>query len=299
MFQSILCPIDFSSHSRVALQHAAAIASRSGGRLIAVFAQDPLLAAAAAAADYDTKALARSSEQELREFVSRAVARAGVAAAKVSTQIIQGDPATAILRLARREGADLIAMGTQGLSGAGKLLFGSTTARVLRQASLPVLAVPPVTRRRATAWPGDRILAALDLGTHAVADARAAAAVASWFDADLVLAHVVQPMQAPQWLGPRLRGHDRTRLAQARARIERIAEGLGLDEPPSCRVVVGDAAEQIAAVATDAKTGLVVVTLRAVRGWIVGVPQGSTTYRVLGSASMPVLALPANWKGAR
>lgn len=49
LFQSILCPVDFSTHSRIALQHAMAIAHRTGGRLTAMYADDPMLAAAVGA----------------------------------------------------------------------------------------------------------------------------------------------------------------------------------------------------------------------------------------------------------
>jgi nucleotide-binding universal stress UspA family protein len=217
---------------------------------------------------------------------------------RIRTEVVEGESAGAIVRRARRHRADLIVMGTQGLSGAGRMFFGSTTERVLRRATVPVLAVPP-TSRQARAVSGGDVLAALDLGRHTAADAAAAAAVARWLDARLVLAHVVRPTQAPQWLGSRLRGHDRTRLEQARGRLERTAAGLGTDPAPECHVLVGQPAEQIAALATDGKIGLVVVTLRAIKGWVVGIPQGTTTYRVLSSADVPVLALPARWKGGR
>ena len=38
--------------------------------------------------------------------------------------------------------ADLVVMGTQGSGGAKRLVFGSTTERVLRESPVPVLAVP-------------------------------------------------------------------------------------------------------------------------------------------------------------
>ena len=46
-FRSILCPVDFSDHSRLALRYAAAIARRSHGRLSILYVNDPLLIAAA------------------------------------------------------------------------------------------------------------------------------------------------------------------------------------------------------------------------------------------------------------
>jgi nucleotide-binding universal stress UspA family protein len=39
-------------------------------------------------------------------------------------------------------GADLVVMGTQGLEGSRRFVFGSTTEKVLRESPVPVLAVP-------------------------------------------------------------------------------------------------------------------------------------------------------------
>ena len=48
LFRTILCPIDFSEHSRHALRYAALLAARYRSRLVAIFIEDPMLAAAAA-----------------------------------------------------------------------------------------------------------------------------------------------------------------------------------------------------------------------------------------------------------
>ena len=49
-FQSILCPVDFSTPSRIALQHAYALTRRGGGTLTVMYSDGPMLAAAGAAA---------------------------------------------------------------------------------------------------------------------------------------------------------------------------------------------------------------------------------------------------------
>lgn len=55
------------------------------------------------------------------------------------------DPATAILREAQC-GFDLVALSTHGWGGPRELMFGSTTARVLDDSNLPVLAFHPTAR---------------------------------------------------------------------------------------------------------------------------------------------------------
>jgi nucleotide-binding universal stress UspA family protein len=291
-FSSVLCPVDFSRHSRAALEYGAAVALRAGGMLTALFVNDPLLVAAAAAA-YDTRALASRSEAELRRFVRRVIGAHVAFATTVST----GDPAREILRAARSTGADLIVVGSEGLGGASKLFFGSTTARLLAKAAVPVLAVPPSgpSLAKESSWPAPCVLAAIELGREATRDVSAAADVAKWFGARLALVHVVEPTRAPRWLSLRGAAGDRARLERARSRLGRLASDASAAGPVGAHVMVGDPAAQIAALATDLDAGLLIVTLRE-ESRLFGDRQGAMTYRVLREAGTPVLAVPAGWR---
>ena len=56
-----------------------------------------------------------------------------------------------IVKAVRQRRADLIVMGSHGLSGVQRLMLGSVTEEVLKTAAIPVLVVPPGaarTRRR-------------------------------------------------------------------------------------------------------------------------------------------------------
>ena len=184
-FRSILCPVDFSDQSRVALHYAAAVANRSGGRLSILYVNDPLLIAAAGIALHD-RSLATRTLAELRRFVAATVPAALMKSSQTDTRVASGQPADQISKAARRDQSDLIVMGTNGLTGATKLFTGSTTSGVLRRSSVPVLAIPmaprgSVRRGPATGWPDAGIIAAIELHRHAERDMQAAAAVASWF----------------------------------------------------------------------------------------------------------------------
>lgn len=144
-FRSILCPVDFSEHSRAALRHAAALAASGRGRVTALFVNDPLLVAAATAA-CDERLLSASTETELRRFVTTTLPAA--AARSVRHVAAIGKPGREIVRLATQQGADLIVMGTHGLGAAGRLFFGSVTDYVLRHTPVPLLAVPPAASHR-------------------------------------------------------------------------------------------------------------------------------------------------------
>ena len=55
-----------------------------------------------------------------------------------SWAIRYGQPADEILAAAKESGVDLIAMGTHGRTGLGRLLFGSVAETVLRRTTVPV-----------------------------------------------------------------------------------------------------------------------------------------------------------------
>jgi nucleotide-binding universal stress UspA family protein len=63
----------------------------------------------------------------------------------VTPLIVQGVPATEILKAAGHTNAELIVMGTKGLTAMERLLIGSTSERVFHHAACPVLCVPPDT----------------------------------------------------------------------------------------------------------------------------------------------------------
>jgi nucleotide-binding universal stress UspA family protein len=82
-----------------------------------------------------------SPEQEAER--DRQLAEAEEALARVGIPVTRarrvGDPATAILDVAERDGAELIVMGTRGLGTAERWLIGSVSDKVLHHAHCSVL----------------------------------------------------------------------------------------------------------------------------------------------------------------
>jgi K+-sensing histidine kinase KdpD len=58
---------------------------------------------------------------------------------RITTRVVLGAPARAIIEAADRERVDLIVMGTHGRTGVGRALLGSVAEQVMRRASCPVL----------------------------------------------------------------------------------------------------------------------------------------------------------------
>jgi nucleotide-binding universal stress UspA family protein len=68
-------------------------------------------------------------------------------AKRVSLRVVEDlDPAAAITRVAREEGADFIAMSTRGAGGLERFVLGSVAEAVVRDSDIPVLLVKPRDR---------------------------------------------------------------------------------------------------------------------------------------------------------
>ena len=133
---SVLCPIDFSEASLGALRYAAAIVESSHGQLMVMTVDDPLLASMDAARGH-----AWPSDQTRKDLESAVTDTLGLRAHGLDLHyhVPIGEPAPEILRVAAERHVDLIVMSSHGLTGIRKLFFGSTTERVLRRATCPVL----------------------------------------------------------------------------------------------------------------------------------------------------------------
>jgi nucleotide-binding universal stress UspA family protein len=297
-FRSVLCAIDFSEHSRVALRHAALIAARGRARLHVAYANDPLLVAAAAVALHD-RHLAERSGRELNAFIDAALSARARAALRVTSHVSIGDPAREIMKAGARTRSDLMVLGTHGNSGVSRLLLGSTTLSVLQRTTVPVLAVPGAGASFAAnppaRWPGERIVAALELDARAAADADVAARIAQWFGSSLLLVHVVNHIGAPAWLDADLGAHERIRVARAQQHLDTLAERAAKRVTTEARIVCGSIADEIPAVAATVRAGLLITTLRDRRGWF-GARRGSISYHALTHATTPVLACPPDWR---
>ena len=139
--QRILVPLDFSRHADSVLEWAAHLAQEHGSRLLLLHAyhlpvefQQP--EGAYLPQDFWASVKAEA-EQNLRRYAEPLRAQG------LSADIIvrEGYPATVIEQEAVDQRADLIVIGTRGLSGLKHLLLGSIAERVVQKAPCPVLTV--------------------------------------------------------------------------------------------------------------------------------------------------------------
>ncbi|BCS34442.1 hypothetical protein TBR22_A36690 [Luteitalea sp. TBR-22] len=301
---AILCAVDFSSPSALALTAASRIASTFKQPLTILTVADPLLAAAEQMQS-GTDAIAVLTGA-LAEFVDETLG-AGASTAH-HLLVTAGDPSSQILDRAEALGADLVVLATQGASGVAKFVFGSVAERVLRTSHRPVLVVPPAVADGPMRTLGamQEVLAPIDFHEHAEADARLAHRVARASHARLRLLHVIGGGDATRWTVLRqsiatqfeeyLGGSRARQEESARAALERLSESLGGTPGPTLEVVEGPAAEQIAKVAERADVDLIVLGLRGEPG-LLGARVGAVAYRVLCASPVAVLAVPHEARG--
>jgi universal stress protein A len=293
-FSTIVCPVDFSEHSKVALQRAAAWAWHFSARLIVVTVVEPLLVNAAAAT-YDTDLVRDEVLPELRDFVDRASLAGRTAIPPFEAMVLVGEPAAEIVALARREHAQLIVIATHGLSGYRRLLLGSTTEKVLRQTAVPVLLAPPPEQTPPNVDPSQidvgRVLVPVDFKDGCVTEVRAAASLAETFGVPLLLVHVVAPLRGIERLRPHLETHNRLQIERADQQIRQLAAEVDTPVGIETVVTVGSPAEEIAQIAVERSVGLIVMGLRR-QEHMFGPRPGSIAYRVVSLAPARVLALP-------
>jgi universal stress protein A len=297
---TILCPIDYSDASRRAIHYARVIAEHFGARLLLLAVEDPLLTEAV---DLGTGVVwdPQESRRELEQFVHAALGDRALRSSELALDVAVGKPAPEILRVARAEGCELIVMSTHGLTGMRKLFFGSTTERVLRETSVPVLAVPPAGDppesladiRRIVG----RILVPVDLSPSSLHQVQIARGLANALQVPFVVTHVIEPVRSP--LAARL--HLPSVQLERRTRAEDALAELLATVPrhlhAEALVAYGDPAEEIAKIARERKAGLIVVGLHG--SPLLGPRMGSVTYRVLCLAPGAIVALPPKETPAR
>ena len=150
-YKRILVPVDFSADSLHALEVAAREFASLGSSLVLLHVFEPPM---------DARAATPYMSREHLQMVSRAQAEGGQPAdpaeihlqqlknlaapltgawKELQTVVRTGQPTDRIIEAAEQEGVDLVIMGSHGIGGLGKMLFGSTTYDVARKVKCAVL----------------------------------------------------------------------------------------------------------------------------------------------------------------
>jgi nucleotide-binding universal stress UspA family protein len=288
---SVLCAVDFSDASRGALRYAATLAEHFYAALTVLTVDDPFLVDSANLAVGEGW-LEKETAQELETFVHHAFPGRTPQVAEVRLQRTTGKPATEILRVATESHADVIVMSTHGLSGVRKMVFGSTTARVLRNTHLPVIVTPASDPGPESLEDWRRtiksVVVPVDLSEHTARQLHVARGLVEALRTSLVLVHVLEPLHILH-RNERLKAHaEATRRARASHELESLVATIPPPLAPRTLLAAGDPATEIARIAKEHEAGAIVMALHAAPGR----QMGTVTYRLLCQTPVLVIAWP-------
>jgi nucleotide-binding universal stress UspA family protein len=219
----------------------------------------------------------KAAEHEWGRKVTRqatgALAREGV---KVTAEMRTGAPAREIISAAEEIQADLIVVGSQGLSGVSRFLLGSVSNNVARHAGRPVLVGRPAHHHLR------HLVLAVDESRHATEAAAFLARLPVPADTEITIVQVVRPFIPYGGMVPtdpsymlQLEEQVRAqRVAEAEKRVGAVLEQLRAAGKRASSVVrVGNPAAEILAVAGACQADLIVAGARGaslIKGLVVG-----------------------------
>ena len=138
MFRKILVAVDGSDCASQAVWVAAYLARVLGADLCVITVFDPV---PAYVGEFAHLAAINAQRKAAEEILQKALGVAGELPGRLESEVQEGRPAEAILRVAKARAIDLIVMGARGHGTLSGFLLGSQSLKVLHHAGCPVLVV--------------------------------------------------------------------------------------------------------------------------------------------------------------
>ncbi len=146
--KKILCPVDHSEYSYLALKYAISLALKDEAKLYLMHVIDSRL--------YDTE-LYPLGPNKINEIdttkvhadLLKSLPEGTTDVLEVETIVVKGIPFHEIIKAAEEREVELIVIGTHGRTGLSHVMMGSVAEKVVRKAPCPVLTVrkpPPVSK---------------------------------------------------------------------------------------------------------------------------------------------------------
>jgi len=281
----IMVATDFSSVSSRALDYAVSLARRFGSQIylthVITLAGHPML-------EPGPEVL---TGEELRsaakKFVQDIVDSGALYGVRYEVVVEEGTLWPTLEMLIEKYQINLLVVGTHGMSGATKVLFGSAAEEIFRRARVPVLTVgPAITRQAPFEAEFKNILFATAFGPGAEREAEIAFKLAQEHRSRLTLLHVTERPDG---------GSEFDAEAEKGALTRRMRELIPANCAQLCKVefcvVCGsDPVREILRVAHETKADLIVIGAKK-QGAFAGHAVHSKAFGVVRSASCPVLTM--------
>lgn len=279
-------PIDFSGRSVDACPYVAALTRRLNARLTLVHVVESLPAGRHRWQQLEAGGL--EERQERANDALRAFQAQHIPHVTSDLCVLAGDPARSIVAYGGQGQGRMIVMPTHGHGPFRQMLLGSVTAKVLHDATCPVLTgVHLESSIRSMEWfKLDRIVSAVSLGWETDELLKKSAEVAEQLDAKLTAVHVVTPVE--EGLLPLLEpGGPPFSTRSAQHGVQDALSRTGVSAQVC--VSVGEPSREVARAARDLGADLIVIG----KGGAPELPGrlGSHGYAIVRRAPCPVVCV--------
>lgn len=141
--KTILVPTDFSDFAEHAYRWALGLAADCKAKIVLLNAAPTMSNLTFPESAYypDLGRIERELIVDAEKRVNEFATKKGTSPVAVETRVTSGEAIWEICRVAEKEGADLIIMGSHGRTGLSHVVLGSVAERVVRHAPCPVLVV--------------------------------------------------------------------------------------------------------------------------------------------------------------
>ena len=144
MYNRILVPVDGSDSAWKALDYAKTLGEKFQAELLVLHVVQPYYSTPILATPMDTPFIPiqpQDVERSGQQLLTAAQERLKKYPREIVTKLEFGHPAERILALAKEWPADVIVIGSRGLSGIAEFFLGSVSSTVAQYAKIPVLIV--------------------------------------------------------------------------------------------------------------------------------------------------------------
>ncbi|MFO7835778.1 MAG: universal stress protein [Candidatus Thorarchaeota archaeon] len=138
--ETIVVAVDGSEHSDKAVQYACSIGPSMDAEVILLHVV-PMLVSATPYQDTVSDQPFLALEKVGEDILTKAKTLASNLGCEVTDLLDHGDPASRIIEIADEKDADIIIMGSRGLSGIKRFFVGSISDKVTNHAKCPVMLV--------------------------------------------------------------------------------------------------------------------------------------------------------------
>ncbi|MGD8295180.1 MAG: universal stress protein [Desulfobacterales bacterium] len=297
-FNHILCATDFSDFSNHTISYGVALAKEFEAKLFVSHVID--LSSVAIYGEFQLDPVGQQN-RIMQDADAQLKKLAGGQEISWEPLITVGKPADEISRAVEEKDIDLVITATRGRSGLKRIILGSVTERLMRTLSCPLLVVNSPEHKFLSvadqAVKIKKILVGCDFSPDSGQAFKHALSLAQEFQAELHLAHVIEPPTQPELKQEESPVSEEIQQDYRDLLSRKLRDMVPVEArywcTPHTSILEGQPYEEIVRYAESTDIDMIVLGVRG-QGLVKTLFLGSTTDRVVRRSPCPVLSVSLN-----